>query len=154
MSNNTTLIICASVHHKNTIKVANVIGEVLNADVIAPKDFDVDSIARYDLIGFSSGIYNGRHHKSILDLVSNINKQNNKKAFIFSTSTIPLEVTHKALNEMLLEKGFDIIGHFCCRGFMDYSFTKHLFGGLNKGRPNIKDLERAREFAMKIKQSL
>jgi hypothetical protein len=47
------------------------------------------------LIGFGSGIYNGEHHKSILDLADSIDRQNNKKAFIFSTSTVPLEVVHK-----------------------------------------------------------
>jgi len=154
MGNKATLIVCASVHHKNTIKIANAISDILEADVIEPKDFDIESISRYDLIGFGSGIYNGKHHESILNLVSSINKQNNKKAFIFSTATIPLEVPHKTLNEMLIEKGFDVIGHFCCKGFMDYSFTKYLFRGLNKGRPNNKDFERARQFAMKIKQTL
>jgi uncharacterized protein (TIGR00290 family) len=46
-------------------------------------------------IGFDSGIYNGEHHKSILDLADRIDRQDNKKAFIFSTSTVPLEVVHK-----------------------------------------------------------
>ncbi len=34
---------------------------------------------------------------------------------------------------------------------MDYSFAKYIFDGLNKGRPNEKDLNKAKDFAIKIK---
>lgn len=147
-----TLIICSSVHHKNTMKIAEVIGEVLDAEIIDPKDFNMEILSNYDLIGFGSGIYNGDHHKSILNLATAINKQNNKKAFIFSTATFPLKIMHKSLKKILIKKEFDIIGHFCCKGFMNYSFTKYLFGGLNKGRPNDIDFKRAQDFAIKIKE--
>lgn len=151
MSEKTTLIICESVHHKNTIKIANAIGEILNAEVIEPRDFRIENISKYDLIGFGSGIYNGKHHTNILNLVSKLGKQANKNAFIFSTATIPVEAQNKFLNEALREKGFNIIGQFSCKGFMDYKLLKYFFGGLNKGRPNENDLINAKEFAMKIK---
>jgi len=57
---------------------------------------------------------------------------------------------HKDLRKSLSEKGFNIIGEFCCKGFMDYGFTKYL-GGLNKGRPNDQDLKKAQEFAEMIR---
>lgn len=151
MISKNTLIICESVHHSNTMEIAKVIGEVLNAKIIEQKNFELESFSNYDLIGFGSGIYNGEHHKSLFNLVSNLNKQNNKKAFVFSTSTIPLETTHKSLKQSLTEKGFEIIGDFYCKGFMNHSFTKYIFGGLNKGRPNDKDLKKAQDFARKIK---
>ena len=153
MEGSKALIVCASIHHKNTIKIAKVIGNILEAEVIEPKDFSIENIAQYDLIGFGSGIYEGEHHKSILNLVNKINIQVDKKAFIFSTATVPIEKFHKTLYKMLVEKGFDVIGQFCCKGFMDYHFAKYIFGGLNKGRPNDTDLKKAEEFAMKIKNS-
>ncbi len=143
------LTICASFHHNNTINVAKVIGDELNAKIMQPGEFNVETISEYDLIGFGSGIYNGMHHKSIFNLIEELKVQNHKHAFVFSTSTIPLKTMHKSLKQSLTKKGFDIIGEFYCKGFMDYSFTKYL-GGLNKGRPNTNDLEKARVFARKI----
>jgi hypothetical protein len=45
-----------------------------------------------------------------------------------------------------------ILDEFNCAGFNTNSFLKY-FGGMNKGRPNTEDLQNAREFAQKIKQS-
>ncbi|MDF2614559.1 MAG: flavodoxin [Clostridia bacterium] len=146
------LIICASVHHKNTLKIAEIIGKEFNAKVIKPKEFELEMIAEYDLIGFGSGIYNGKHHKSVLNIIAKLKNEEHKPAFIFSTATIPVKAMHKDMKRSLIEKGFDIIGEFSCKGFMDYSFTKYL-GGLNKGRPNAEDLRKAQDFAKEIKHN-
>ena len=153
MKEKNTLIICASFHHKNTMNISKRIAEILNAKIIEPKDFQEKMLSNYGLIGFGSGIYNGKHHNSILDLVSSINEQKGKNAFVFSTSTVPLKSLHKSINEILFDKGFEIIGQFCCKGFMDYRFTKYIFGGLNKGRPNERDYKNATNFAIKIKEN-
>ncbi len=152
MDNKKTLIICESVHHGNTMKIAEAIGEVLNAKIIKPSDFNESIIADYDLIGFGSGIYGGEHHKNLLDLADKLETQNDKKAFIFSTSSVRMAVMHKALRDRLLKKGFNIIGEFHCKGFADYGFLKYLFGGTNKGRPNKEDLQKAKDFARKLKE--
>ena len=141
-----TLLVCASFHHNNTFSIAKAIGVELDAKIIKPSEFDVEMISEYDLIGFGSGIYNGKHHQEIFDLIENVKAQDHKHAFIFSTSTIPFKTINKSIKESLTKKGFDIIGEFNCKGFMDYSFTKY-FGGLNKGRPNAIDIEKARDFA-------
>lgn len=140
------LLICASFHHNNTFAIAQAIGAELDAKVIKPNEFDVETISEYDLIGFGSGIYNRKHHQGIFNLIDNLKIQDHKHAFIFSTSTIPFKTISKNIKESLIEKGFDIIGEYNCKGFMDYSFTKY-FGGLNKGRPNEVDIEKARDFA-------
>lgn len=152
--NNKTLIICASMHHGNTAKIAEAIGGVLNAKIIKPGEFDIESVSDYALIGFGSGIYNRKHHKSLFDLVGRLKAQNHKKAFIFSTSTITFADMHKPLKESLADKGFDIIGEFRCKGFMSYSFTKYIFGGLNKGRPNEEDLKKAKDFAREMNDKI
>lgn len=147
------LIICASIHHNNTYNIAKAMGDELKAKIIQPGEFNVKTISEYDLIGFGSGIYRGMHHKSILNLIKELEVQDHKHAFVFSTSTIPFKVMHKSLKESLTQKGFEIIGEFFCKGFMDYSFTKYL-GGLNKGRPNAIDLENARDFAKEITNNI
>jgi flavodoxin len=57
---------------------------------------------------------------------------------------------HEALRTKLVEKGFNIIDEFSCKGFNTNSFLK-IFGGMNKGRPNIDDLKKAESFAIRIK---
>lgn len=147
MNGKKVLLICKSVHHSNTLRIAKAMGQVFNAEIIEPDNCDANLLAQFELIGFGSGIYNGKHHERLFDLLNRIDKQNNMKAFIFSTSTVPLEVIHKNLKEELVKKGFNVIADFYCKGFMDYSFSKNIFGGLNKGRPNDKDLRRAQDFA-------
>ena len=62
-----------------------------------------------------------------------------------------MKTLHKPIKEEMTQKGFNIIGDFYCKGYMTHSFTKHIFGGLNKGRPNDNDLKKAKDFALKIK---
>ncbi len=149
-----TLIICASYHHMNTMHICKKIAKILNAKIIEPKDFKEELLSSYELIGFGSGIYNGKHHSSLLDLANSLNKQKNIKAFVFSTATIPVKSMHNAINQILINKGFEIIGQFSCKGFMTYGFTKYIFGGLNKGRPNEKDFANAINFATNIKSQM
>ena len=154
MVNKAVLIICQSVHHGNTMKVAKAIAEVLDAEIKKPSEVSVEEIARYDLIGFGSGIYNRKHHESLFNLLDKVAIQNAKKAFIFSTSTVRVKTLHKPIKEKLIGKGFDITGEFYCKGFMSHGFTKYLSGGLNKGRPNEADLKQAKDFAAKLKNSI
>ena len=147
-----TLIICQSTHHGNTLKIASVIANVLDAKIKKPSEVNSADLKGYDLIGFGSGIYNGKHHVSLFKLIENLERQNNKKVFIFSTATVVYKKMHTELKNELQSKGFDIINEFMCKGFMDYSFTKYVFGGLNKKRPNKKDLIDAKTFALTLKK--
>lgn len=141
------LIVCASYHHQNTRKICDIFAEEMNATVVSPNDFNPAMLDDFSLIGFGSGIYNGQHHAQIIDLVSNLSPQDQKRAFVFSTSTFALTSLHKQLDGLLRQKGFIVIAEFAAKGFMDYSFTKLVFGGINKGRPNQSDCDQARAFA-------
>ncbi|HXZ94529.1 MAG TPA: flavodoxin family protein [Dehalococcoidia bacterium] len=151
-----TLIIYISVHHGNTEKVAKAMANIVNADLLQVQQADASMLERYDLIGFGSGIYFGRHHESLLDFVDKLPVLRNKKAFIFSTSGLrKIWFFHdfdKPLEERLQRKGFDIIGEFSCRGLDTYRATR-LVGGINKGRPNAQDLKQAEDFAKGLKDS-
>ncbi len=150
------LIIYISVHHGNTERVAKVMANILDADLLEMKQVDASMLEQYDLIGFGSGIYFGKHHKSLLDFVDMLPMLRNKKAFIFSTSGLrKIQFIHnfdKPLKEKLQRKDFDIIGEFSCRGLDTYRATK-LVGGVNKGRPNAEDLKQAEDFANGLKNS-
>lgn len=148
-----SLIIYVSIHHQNTEKIAQVIGKVLNARLVKPSEIKPEEILNYDLIGFGSGIYFGKYHRSLINLVEKLPLVKNKKAFIFSTSgrkeSIFFNLFTKDFKRKLIKKGFEIIGEFNCPGFDSFGFLK-LIGGINKGRPNKKDLEKAKDFACKL----
>lgn len=148
------LIICQSIHHGNTMKIARAISKKLNAEIKKPSEVRNNDLKNYDLIGFASGIYNGKHHISLFELINNFKMQRNKKAFVFSTATIIYKKMHADIKEQLATKGFVVIDEFMCKGFMNYGFIKYFFGGLNKNRPNENDLLRAEKFAAKIKDKL
>ena len=145
------IIICVSVHHGNTKKIARAIAEVLGAEVLGPEEVEVERLQDYDLIGFGSGIYFERPHRRVLSFVEKLPALEGKGAFIFSTRGAgPAGLYHRPLRKKLLKKGFRIVGEFSCKGFDTVGPLK-LFGGINKGRPNEGDLRRAREFAEGLK---
>lgn len=160
-----SLIVVFSYHHKNTEKVANAIAKVLDAQIKTPKQINPDELKEYDLVGFGSGIYSDMLHKSVLDLADKMPKVDNGKAFIFSTNGVPaflssksfesgqLSKNHGLIKDKLQSKGYAIVDEFTCPGFNTNSFLKYI-GGLNKGRPDVKDLKRAEEFAQKMKQNM
>jgi flavodoxin len=130
---------------------------ILDADLVQVNQVDTNMLERYDLIGFGSGIYFGKHHESLLDFVDKLPVVKNRKAFIFSTSGLrKIPFVHdfdKPLRKKLQRKGFDITGEFSCRGLDTYRATK-LVGGINKGRPDANDLKQAEDFARGLKDSL
>jgi flavodoxin len=150
------LIVYVSVHHGNTEKVARAMANVVEADVVQVRQADAAMLEQYDLIGFGSGIYFGRHHESVLDFVDKLPVLRNKKAFIFSTSGLRrIPLVHdfdRSLKKKLQRKGFGIIAEFSCRGLDTYRATG-LVGGLNRGRPNAEDLKQAEDFARSLKNS-
>ncbi len=159
-----SLLVLYSYHHNNTEKIAKIFAKVLDAQIKAPQRINPDELQEYDLIGFGSGIYGGKHHKVLLELADKLPQVTDKKIFIFSTCGIPVAVagrerleeyaikTHSSLREKLLSKGYMIIDEFSCAGFNTNSFLKYI-GGLNKGRPNAEDLKHAEEYAQNLTQN-
>jgi len=147
-----TLIIYYSEHHGNTEKVAKAMAETVNAVLVRSEDFDLkafkQAISQYDCFGLGSGIYSGRHHKIILDLVDGFPDKFNKKVFIFSTSGVDAlsHGYHNSLKNALNSKGINIIGEFNCLGFD----TALISSGINHGKPDEKDLEDARRFVKNL----
>jgi flavodoxin len=157
-----SLIVVHSYHHNNTLKVAQAMAKVLDADVKSPLETIPDELGQYDLVGFGSGIDSDKHYKEILDFADKLPRVINKKAFVFSTSGMPIDISgqqrleeytskcHAILKDILLSKGYTIVDEFGCAGFNTNKFLWR-FGGLNKGRPNAEDLKHAEEFVLKLK---
>ena len=145
-----TAIVYASVHHGNTRQIAEVLASEMSADVFTT-DNPPETFADYDLVGLGSGIYFGRHHWSIRQLVASWNEPP-KRVFVFSTAGLPFlrYFQHASLRGRLRKKGCKIVGEFCCRGW-DTVGPLWLFGGINRKRPNERDLKRAGQFAAVVK---
>lgn len=149
------MLVVYSYHHMSTEKVAKVFAEILDAEIKMPQQVNPEDIQQYDLVGFGAGIDGGKHYKPVLDLADKLSPADNKKAFIFSTAALTgdkkLAKDHSTLREKLESKGYVIVDEFQCKGFNTNSFIKY-FGGMNRGRPNAKDLKKAKEFVMNLKQ--
>jgi flavodoxin len=121
----------------------------LNAEIKTPQEIDPNGLSEYDLLGFGSGVYFGKLHKSLLELADKLPQVTDKKAFIFSTSGQTGKIVskfHKQLRGKLQSKGFNIVGEFNCAGFDTYGLMK-LAGGINKGHPDEEDIKQAETFA-------
>ncbi len=146
-------IICASIHHGNTLRVATAMAGVLDAEVFPPSDADTGVTERFDLIGFGSGIYAFRHHVDLIECVDRIGPVS-RGAFIFSTrGRGPCALYHAVLRRRLRNRGHEVLGEFSCLGY-DTNGPLRWVGGVNRNRPNEQDLNRARDFALGLLRSV
>jgi flavodoxin len=143
------LIIYSSVHHGNTEKITKVMAETLNCEMLKAESVNVDKLQDYDLIGFGSGIYAGKFHKSMLKLIDTLPNIPSKKAFVYSTSGQGKDNYNSKVKSKLQEKTFTIVGDFACKGFDTFGPFK-LIGGISKGRPNSEDMQAAKDFAQTL----
>ncbi|MGW0395299.1 flavodoxin family protein [Streptomyces sp. NPDC003042] len=146
------VIVCASVSHGNTRRVADTMAQVLGAKVVSPEEADLAELADADLVGFGSGVFYSRLHARLTDFVKTL-PTGRGRAFVFATSglpEIPLAPFTRPLAQLLEGKGFDVDGTFSCRAF-DTRTPFKLVGGINKQRPNVGDLAAARAFAEQLR---
>ncbi|WP_067667806.1 flavodoxin family protein [Nocardia miyunensis] len=150
------MIVCASVSHGNTKKVADVMGEVLRARVVEPEQVDPAELAACDLVGFGSGIFLRAFHPRLRDFVEGLAVESRGSAFVFATSGFPearFQPFTRPLVGALERKGFEVAGTFSCRAFDTYLPFKPV-GGIRKGRPDADDLSAARTFAEGVRDRI
>ncbi|MBF6160777.1 flavodoxin family protein [Nocardia cyriacigeorgica] len=143
------IIVCASVSHGNTERVAEAMAEVLPARVVGPHQVDASELATYDLVGFGSGVRYLDLYPELRAFVASLPPRQRAKAFVFATSGLPEPPFRRYLHrltETLEQKGFDVVDTFTCRGF-DTWLPLRIVGGIQKGHPDDDDLRAARTFA-------
>ena len=149
-----SLIVCVSTSHGNTRRVADRMARVLDAEVVEPESIDPEKLCEYDLIGFGSGIYYMAFDARLQNLIRRLPHVDGIRAFTFFTSgarAIPMFDYHKPIKNKLASKGFEVLGSFSCRGF-DTVGPFGFIGGINRGRPNDHDLDRAAAFADRLRK--
>jgi flavodoxin len=143
------MIVCVSASHGNTARVANVIGQVLQAPVVAPDDVEPAELDACELVGFGSGVFNMDLHSRLREFVASLPARDRGRAFVFTTSGLPEPPFRRYLRRFanaLENKGFSVADTFACRGF-DTWFPFRIVGGINKSHPDTADLDAARRFA-------
>lgn len=151
-----SLIVCVSISHGSTRRVADRMAEVLDADAAEPETVDPQTLHGYDLVGFGSGIYCGMVHPRLWMFVRRLPRVDGVRAFTFFTSgapEVPLFGYGWPMRHRLASKGVRVFDSFSCRGF-DTVGPFGLIGGLNKGRPDERDLDRAAAFAVRLRERL
>src|SRR5674536_260599 len=120
----TLLIAYISVHHKNTEQVAKVMAEELGADRASIDQTRPETLTGYDLIGFGSGIFYGKFHRTLLQFVEGLHTVTGTRAFIFSTSgdgKVEHHAAFKAVSYTHL-RAHETPEHLVCRLLLE---TKH-----------------------------
>ncbi|WP_410506365.1 4Fe-4S binding protein [Haloimpatiens sp. FM7315] len=146
--NEKVLIICESIYHGNTHKLAVAMARKLNCRLITCEQAISENIQQYKIIGLGSGIYFTSHHPKLFNIVSRM--ENMQKAFLFSTHGRPfLGKYHESLKLALSKQGVTIIGEFSCRGY-DCTGPYIIVGGGNKGKPNEKDQKKVAKFVARL----
>jgi flavodoxin/NAD-dependent dihydropyrimidine dehydrogenase PreA subunit len=142
------IIVYESIYNGNTEKLAKVMAHTLGCGFIKAKEALEIDLSNYDTIGLGSGIYFGKHHPAIFEVVKNLD-QSDQEVFIFSSRGAPvLGKYHEPIKKLLVEKGKKIAGEFSVRGY-DETGPWVIIGGGNVGKPDEKDLKKAAEFLRK-----
>ncbi|WP_067701029.1 flavodoxin family protein [Nocardia jejuensis] len=151
-----TLIVCTSVSHGNTRRVADAIAPILGAHIVAPDEADHTGLSSYDLVGFGSGIFLGAFHADLRGFIESLPETAGTKAFVFATSGFAdagFQKFSRPLVRQLEGKGFEVVDTFSCRALDTYFPFKPL-GGIRKGHPDSADFESARNFADSLRTRL
>ncbi|MFE9461770.1 flavodoxin family protein [Streptomyces californicus] len=154
------VIVCVSVSHGNTLRVADAMARVLGASVVTPEEADPRELAAADLVGFGSGVFHGRLHPRLTAFaralpVIRSPRNPQARAFVFATSglpEIPVMPFTRPPARLLDSKGFDVHGSaFTCRAFDTWAPFR-IVGGLNRRRPDSDDLSAAHSFAERLRE--
>lgn len=139
-----TAVIYYSRHHSNTKKLLDEIAKAHALTLIDVTENPTADLAEYDCIGFASGIYYSKFHKTLLKYAKENMPQNKKTFFIYTYGAEKSGYT-TAIREALKNKNASFLGEYGCLGFNTFGPFK-LIGGIAKNHPGSTDLEKAVAF--------
>lgn len=143
-----TAICYYSRHHGNTLKVLEAMARGNDIDLIDVTARTAVHLEEYDCIGFASGIYYSKFHKSVLRFAEE-HLPEGKKVFFLYTCGAERKGYTEAIRKIAAARHADILGEFGCPGYDTFGPFK-LVGGIAKGRPNQGDLSNAVLFFEKL----
>lgn len=139
-----TAIIYYSRHHGNTKKLIDALSAEYDITAIDAAQVSAADLTGYDMVGFASGIYYSKFHKTVLDFAEK-NLPDGKPVFFLYTYGSKSTSYTKAIAQAVSVHNASVAGEFGCRGFDTFGPLK-LIGGIAKGHPDQTDLEQLRKF--------
>ena len=139
-----TAVVYYSRHHGNTKKVLDAIAQRYDLTLIDAAEAASANLEEYDIIGFASGIYYSKFHKSVLEFAEK-NLPEGKNVFFIYTYGAEKSGYTASITKVVGLKNANILGEYGCLGFNTFGPFK-LIGGIAKGHPNTDDLDGAVNF--------
>ena len=139
-----TAIVYYSNHHFNTERILEAIAKKYDVALIDTFDTDTADLSQYDMIGFASGIYYSKFHKSVLEFARKHLPQG-KKVFFIYTCGMERKGYTDAVSKIAKEKNSVIVCEYGCLGY-NTSGPFKLIGGMAKGHPDAMDIDKAIRF--------
>lgn len=139
-----TAIVYYSKHHGNTRKLLDEIAKQHDVTLIDATSNQQMDLAQYDMVGFASGIYYSKFHKTVLDFARQ-HLPEGKKVFFLYTYGAKKEGYTKAIRETVQVHHAKVAGEYGCFGFNTFGPFK-LIGGIAKGHPDAGELQAAVKF--------
>lgn len=139
-----TAIIYYSKHHGNTKKLLDAIAKHDDVTLIDVTSNPTTDLSKYDRIGFASGIYYSKFHKSLLSYAETYLPEGAQTFFLYTYGAEKNGYT-KAITEAVQKHHAKILGEYGCFGFNTFGPFK-LIGGIAKNHPDQNDLNRAVSF--------
>lgn len=133
-----TSIIYYSRHHGNTKKLLDAIASMNDVTLIDITENSAPDLEEYDRIGFASGIYYSKFHKTILKFAEE-NLPENKQTFFIYTYGAKKDGYTDDISEAVSKKNAQILGSYGCFGLNTFGPFK-LIGAIAKGHPDDDDL--------------
>lgn len=143
-----TAIIYYSKHHGNTKKLLDAITEKNEVTLIDITQNPAADLSGFDRVGFASGIYYSKFHKSLLNFAKEHLPEGKETFFIYTYGAEKAGYT-KAITEAAAVHHAKILGEFGCFGFNTFGPFK-LIGGIAKGHPDQTDYENVLSFYEKL----
>ena len=123
----------------NTKKVAETIASEIG---VSAEDVNYARLKEDTFVILGSGCYGSKPGKNLTKFMEN-NDFKSRNVALFSTSGRREGAEVKAMEEELISRGAIVKDKFFCKG---------KFFLMNRGRPNKKDLDNAKEFAKNLKK--
>ncbi len=143
------LAVVESPHQGNTLKVAKAMAEVAPMDITNTEHLPQYNLHDYNIVGFGSGIYFGKHDKKLMELAGKFCDER-AYTFVFSTSGASgFLKNNQPLVDLLKSKNKVVLGSFGCKAFDKFGPFK-LVGGINKGHPDANDFRESQKFILNV----
>lgn len=139
-----TAIVYYSKHHGNTRKLIDALAKEHDITAIDATEVKKVDLSAYDMVGFASGIYYSKFHKTVLEFAEQ-NLPDGKPVFFLYTYGAEKKGYTKAISEAVSKHNARIVGEFGCFGFNTFGPFK-LIGGIAKGHPDQSDFDNVLAF--------